>query len=151
MKLNIVFSKTKGVNVDYNMKKAIRDAIKATLVAEKFPCSITYLGFEAGATVITGGTEVIGDEKDALSIAMKAHGSEKGRNSWDPMTVMLYLCENEEKAGFATVFGDVFIDENGCNYFEENNSSDRCYVVKKHPDYFYENGINSRISVDKKA
>ena len=37
MRLNIVFSKTKGVNVDYNMKKAIRDAIKATLVAEKFP------------------------------------------------------------------------------------------------------------------
>ena len=37
MQLNINFSKTKGVNVNYNLKKVIRDAIKETLIYESFP------------------------------------------------------------------------------------------------------------------
>ena len=36
MKLNITFSKTNGVNVNYNLKKTIRDAVMATLLHEKF-------------------------------------------------------------------------------------------------------------------
>ncbi len=136
---------------EYNIANNAHSAEAAKTVAEKFPCPITYLGFEVGLTVITGGTEVIGDEKEALSVAMKAHGSENGRNSWDPMTAMLYLHGDEESAGYKTVYGNVFIDNDGKNYFEENMSSDRCYVVKKHQDSFYENEINSCISVDKKA
>lgn len=136
---------------EYNICNNAHSVKAAKLVAEKFPCPITYLGFEVGASVITGGNKVIGDERDALSVAMKAHGSEKGRNSWDPMTAMLYLHGNEESAGYKTVYGNVFIDNDGKNYFEENMSSDRCYVVKKHQDSFYENEINFCISVDKKA
>lgn len=137
--------------LEYNIANNAHSASAAKIVAEKFPCPITYLGFEAGVTVITGGKSVIGDEKDALSLSMVAHGSEKGRNSWDPMTAMLCLHGNEEKAGYTTVYGNVYIDENGKNYFEEDNSSDRCYVVKKQPDSFYENEINSLISVDKET
>lgn len=136
---------------EYNIANNSHSAKAAKIVAEKFPCPITYLGFEVGLTVITGGKEVIGDDNDMLSLAMVAHGSENGRNSWDPMTAMLYLNGDEDKAGYSMVYGNVSIDEDGKNYFEENNQSDRCYVVKKYPDSYYENEINSFISVDKKA
>ncbi len=136
---------------EYNIANNSHSAAAAKIVAEKFPCPITYLGFETGVSVITGGKDVIRNENDALLVAMTAHGSSDGRNSWDPMTAMLCLHGNEEKAGYTTVYGNVYIDENGKNYFEEDNSSDRCYVVKKYSDSYYENEINSLISVDKET
>ena len=36
MKLNITFSRTNSVNVNYNLKKTVRDAVLATLKHEKF-------------------------------------------------------------------------------------------------------------------
>jgi len=136
---------------EYNIANNSHSAAAAKIVAEKFPCPITYLGFEAGVSVITGGKKVIGDENDALRLSMVAHGSHNGRNSWDPMTAMLFLHGDEEKAGYNKVYGDIIIDKDGRNYFKENKSSDRCFVVKKYQDSFYADEINSLISVDKKA
>lgn len=134
---------------EYNVANAPRSREAAKIVSEKFPCPITYLGFEVGESVITGGTEAIGDERDALALAMKAHGSEKGRCSWDPMTALLAVIGDEEKAGYEMVYGNFSFDENGRNHFFLDSSSDRCYVVKKEEDSFYEKEINARICVDK--
>lgn len=134
---------------EYNVANSERSVKAAKTVAEKFPCPITYLGFEAGESVITGGTEAIGDENDALALAMKAHGSEKGRCSWDPMTAYLAVVGDEEKAGYKKVFGRFAFDEDGRNYFTPDSSSDRCYVVKKENDICYSSQINRRICVDK--
>lgn len=134
---------------EYNVANSERSRKAASLVAEKFPCPVTYLGFEVGESVITGGTGVIGDKNDVLSIAMEAHGSENGRCSWDPMTALLAVIGDEEKAGYEKVFGRFTFDEDGGNHFTPDISSDRCYVVKKEKDIFYQAEINARIAVDK--
>ncbi len=134
---------------EYNVANTDRSVKAAKIVSEKFPCPITYLGFEVGESVITGGTEAIGDENDVLAIAMKAHGSEKGRSSWDPMTALLAAIGDEEKAGYERVYGNFAFDDEGRNYFSADSTSDRCYVVKKMDDFFYQTSVNSRISIDK--
>ncbi|MBR3588319.1 MAG: hypothetical protein IKL16_02025 [Clostridia bacterium] len=131
---------------EYNVANSKRSVTAAKIIAEKFPCPITYLGFEAGESVITGGTSVISDENDALAVAMKAHGSENGRCSWDPMTALLAVIGDEEKAGYDKVYGNFTFDENGKNYFIPDESSDRCFVVKKYDDAFYSRKINELIS-----
>jgi len=131
---------------EYNVANSEHSVNAAKIVSEKFPCPITYLGFEAGESVITGGSEVIGDEHDVLSVAMVSHGSEKGRNSWDPMTALLAVTGDEEKAGYSKVYGNFTFDEKGRNYFSHDSSSDRCFVVRKYDDTFYSEGINKRIS-----
>ena len=131
---------------EYNVANSEHSVNAAKIVSEKFPCPITYLGFEAGESVITGGSEVIGDENDVLSVAMVSHGSEKGRNSWDPMTALLAVTGDEEKAGYSKVYGNFTFDEKGRNYFSHDSSSDRCFVVRKYDDTFYSEGINKRIS-----
>ncbi len=133
---------------EYNIANNVHSAESAKLVAEKFPCPVTYLGFEAGVSVITGGRDIIKNKNDALYISMEAHGSTEGRCSWDPMTAMMALYGDEEEAGYTPVFGEIEIDKEGRNYFKKNISSDRCYVVKKSDDDFYEEQINSIISVD---
>lgn len=136
---------------EYNVANTSRSIRAAQLVAEKFPCPITYLGFDEGFSVITGGDEKIGDENDALAIAMRAHGSEKGRNSWDPMTALLAVVGDEEKAGYEKHYGVFSFDTDGGSHFVSDTLSDRCYVTKIHNDFFYAEKINGRISVDKKC
>ncbi len=130
---------------EYNIANNSYSAKAAQIVAEKFPCPITYLGFEVGESVIIGGKNVISDENDALLVAMKAHGSPNGRDSWDPMTVMMAIHGDEEKASYTKVYGIPVIADDGTNRFIEDENSDRCYVVKKYPDSFYEEEINSQI------
>lgn len=134
---------------EYNVANTSRSVNAARVVSEKFPCPVTYLGFETGVSVITGGTEVIGDRNDPLSLAMESHGSANGRNSWDPMTALLAAIGDEEKASYRKVYGKFTFDNDGSNHFLPDASSDRCYVVKREEDDFYSSEINRRISVDK--
>ncbi len=134
---------------EYNVANSVRSIAAAKVVAEKFPCPVTYLGFDEGFSVITGGDEKIGDKNDALAIAMRAHGSEKGRNSWDPMTALLAVIGDEETAGYEKHHGIFSFDADGGSHFSSDTSSDRCYVTKKYDDSFYADAINRRISIDK--
>lgn len=134
---------------EYNVANSPRAVSSAKIVAEKFPCPVTYLGFDEGFSVITGGDEIIGDKNDALAVAMRAHGSEKGRNSWDPMTALMAVIGDEEEAGYEKHCGFFSYDSEGGSYFTPDSSSDRCYVTKKYDDFFYADVINERISIDK--
>ena len=136
---------------EYNVANTSRSIRAAQIIAENFPCPVTYLGFDEGFSVITGGTEAIGDKNDALAIAMKAHGSENGRSSWDSMTALLAVIGDEEKAGYEKHCGIITFDSEGGSYFSSDTSSDRCYVTKKYDDSFYTEAINARISVDKNS
>lgn len=136
---------------EYNVANTARSVKAAQTLARDFPCPITYLGFEAGESVLTGGSDVLKDENDPLFVSMKAYGALKGRASWDPMTALLAINGNAKKAGYDTVAVKIEFDENGGNYFTSSSSSDRCYVVKKMPDSFYAEQIKKRISVDKTA
>ena len=113
------------------------------IFCEKCPVPVTFLGFEVGYGVITGGML---QEGDFLRLALKDHGSENGRHSWDPMLAMLALIGDEEKAGYSTVRGTASLDaSSGENHFVEADNGLHCYVVKEEPNAFYEDMINTAI------
>ena len=107
------------------------------------PVPVTFLGFEVGDTVISGQKLLLDDN---LKKVMITHGSQNGRSSWDPMTAVLALIGDEQKAGYDTVCGKASVTpENGANYFEEIPNGLHKYVVKNKPDSYYEDIINELI------
>ena len=112
------------------------------------PVPITFLGWEAGASVITGNELEPGD---ALAQALRDHGSGNGRSSWDPMLALLALTGDEITAGYDTVRGRASVDpETGCNHFTQAPDGPHCFVVKNRPDGFYQRAINEKIKTMRK-
>lgn len=117
-------------------------------VCAKCPSEIPliFLGFEAGSSVSSGGTTgaVIG-EFDLLYKGMVAHGEgAKGRSSWDPMTMLLALIDNENISGYRYIRGtNVVNPSTGANVFTENDSGHHYYVIKKYNNAWYAHQINS--------
>ena len=121
---------------------------RARIAAEKFcrlcPVPVTFLGWEVGYQVLTGGCLL---EQDLLHQVMKDHGSEKGRHSWDPMLVLLALTGDEEKAGYRSIRGFASVDaDTGANHFRENSQGLHRYVVKAWADSAYSQRINEIIA-----
>jgi hypothetical protein len=116
-------------------------AIEAsTVLCERWPTEITFLGWEVGNTVITGGTL---KKDDLLHKVISDLGFPTGRASWDPLTVYLACIGDEEKAGFDTVEGKASLDPvTGYNHFEKYEGGPHKYVVKKFDDRYYEDLIN---------
>ena len=115
----------------------------SSYVLANCPSPITLLGWEIGAGVYTGNTLSPGDH---LYDALKDWGCTIGRESWDPMTALMTVIGDEEKAGYDTVPCDFSVDpKTGSNYFTENPSSKNVYVKKKFPDSYYIDAINKMI------
>ena len=106
------------------------------------PCEITFLGWEIGSNLITGDNL---QRDDFLHIALDDHGSGDGRESWDPMLIVLALHGDVKKAGYKSVRGNATVDENGLNYFEEKADGPHEYVIKLYDDSYYKNEINELI------
>ena len=122
--------------------------LRASIAAEAFcrlcPVPITFLGWEVGINVLSGGELA---ESDPLHQVLVDHGSGKGRHSWDPMLTLLALIGDEEKAGYRSVCGTATVDaSNGANYFVQDPNGLHKYVVKVQPDDYYKNAINDLIS-----
>lgn len=112
----------------------------AAEVVDLCPVPVTFLGFEVGCDVISGGEL---DEDDFLHKVLVDHGSAKGRSSWDPMLVCMALNGDEEASGYDTVRGTASVDpETGANYFRKDPDGKHKYVVKKYPDSYYADIIN---------
>ena len=108
------------------------------------PVPVTFLGFEIGIKVVSG-TEL--SHSDFLYKAFLDHGSEKGRYSWDPLTALMALSGDEEKAGYDTVTGTARLDkETGGNYFTENENGLHKYVKMKFSPDYYADMINALIN-----
>jgi len=108
---------------------------------ELCPVPVTFLGFEIGNTVITGAGL---PETDPLKRVLADHGSAAGRFSWDPMLVLLALTGDEAAAGYDTVRGTASVDaDTGANHFVPDGAARHAYVVKKQPDGWYAEQINS--------
>ncbi|MBO5967047.1 MAG: hypothetical protein J6S14_00945 [Clostridia bacterium] len=107
------------------------------------PIPVTFLGWEIGYGVITGGNL---KEDDHLYKVLCDHGSKNGRHSWDPMLVLMALIGDEEKAGYRTVSGTASVNEQtGANYFKANPNGIHKFVVKKYENDYYEELINNLI------
>ena len=108
------------------------------------PVPVTFLGWEVGFDVISGGDFL--DAGDALRGVMTDHGSQNGRSSWDPMLVLMALIGDEAAAGYDTVIGTASVDaETGANYFVRDDKGNHRYVVKKYENAYYEKAINERL------
>ena len=127
---------------EYNFSRdAVACRAAATLV-EKCPVPIIFLGWEIGATVITGSKL---PEGDMLRDVLTDHGSGKGRMSWDPMLVHLATSPDPAAAGYTTVCGSATVDpETGVNHFTTGQGMHR-YVVKAREDAFYAGEIDNVI------
>ncbi len=109
------------------------------------PVPVTFLGWEAGDSVISGG-DVVLDKEDLLCKLMYTHGSFHGRSSWDPMTALLALIGDEEKAGYDVVVGKASVDDvDGANHFKPDPEGLHKYVIKNKSDKYYEDAINELI------
>ena len=129
--------------LEYNFyKNALTRASAAQLCAE-WPTPVTFLGWEVGNSVITGGKI---PEGDLLKQVLVDHGSANGRSSWDPMLVLLAITGDPEKAGYDTVRGKATVDKaTGANHFVPDPTGSHRYVVKKHPDSCYAEAIDRRL------
>ncbi len=133
----------KPLGSEHNFNNNFRSRMAGHSLCEKCPVPITFLGFEIGETVLSGDGL---PKDDILCVAMTHHGhNEKGRCSWDPMTALLAIIGDEEKAGYKTVRGTAFVNpETGENSFTEGDGL-HSYVIKTMPDIYYRNEIQKRI------
>jgi len=132
-----------GVGKENNIARAQRSRTAAEYLLEHCPCPIVFLGWEVGASVISGKPCDIADENDPLRVAFRAHGSQNGRSSWDPMLVLLALDDDYEKSGYTVRRGKASADaKTGENRFEYDDNGPHCYVVKSMPDAWYEDRLS---------
>ncbi len=128
---------------EHNFARNQRAIAGAKTFCEKCPVPVTFLGWEVGASVISGGTL---RQDDHLRMALKDFGAESGRSSWDPMLMVLALTGDEHSAGYDVVQGHASVDaETGANHFRQDENGLHRYVVKRMSDGFYRDQINSLI------
>lgn len=107
------------------------------------PVPVTFLGFEVGETVITGDCLA---QNDVLYQVLCDHGSQNGRMSWDPMTVLVALIDDAEKAGYTKIRGTASVEAStGKNHFTPSEDGMHGYLVKNKEDDFYKKAINDLI------
>ncbi len=128
---------------EYNFAGAPRSRVGAHAFCELCPVPITFLGFEVGESVISGGS--VGAD-DPLHVALDYYGMPNGRSSWDPMTVTLALRADELESDYDKVVGTATVDEeSGRCHFTVDPLGKHAYVVKKRDDSYYAELINSAI------
>ena len=128
---------------EHNFENNQRSRTAGKILCDEWPTEITFLGWEVGNTVITGGTL---KKDDLLYSVIADHGSPNGRSSWDPMMVYIACLGDEEKAGFDTVCGKAALEEEtGINHFDKLEDGPHKFVVKKYDDNYYKDIINKII------
>lgn len=125
---------------EYNLSAYPVSAEAGDYICKNCPVPITFLGFEIGNSIIVGDKL---DQSDILFKGFEAHGSENGRFSWDPLTVLMAIINDEEKAGYKIVKGVASVDpKSGVNNFVPDCEGSHAYVVKKKSDDWYADKIN---------
>ncbi len=134
----------KDAGSEHNFNNNLRSRKAGHILCEKCPVPITFLGFEVGLDVLSGDGL---PEDDLLTVALSHYGcADTGRHSWDPMTALLAIIGDEEKAGYKTVTGTASVDiETGENRFFKGDGL-HSFVIKAQPDSYYRNAIQERIS-----
>ena len=131
---------------EYNFCKNEMTRAAGAELCTSWPTPVTFLGYEIGVTVLTGGDLPDGD---LLKQVMCDHGSANGRCSWDPMLVNLAVIGDPEAAGYNTVYGRASVaPTDGSNSFVVASDGQHRYVVKKYDDSFYAKAINSQLVLD---
>lgn len=124
---------------EYNFCAYKQNREAAAYLCERCPVPLTFLGYEVGRTVVTGGKTVPG----LTGTAYAAHLSPKGRPSWDPMTALYAVVGDAGKAGYRRVCGAASVDpKTGKNSFTACDGGKHSYLVKEKEDRFYKEQID---------
>ena len=124
---------------EYNFCAYKRNRRAAAYLCERCPVPLTFLGYEVGKDVITGGKTVPG----LTGVAYAAHLSPKGRPSWDPMTALFAIVGDAGMAGYRRVYGTASVDpKTGINSFTACDGGKHAYLVKEKEDRFYQDRID---------
>lgn len=127
-----------------NFARNPRARTAAHILCRDCPVPITFLGWEVGATVISGGKL---KPDDPLHRVLEDHRSPNGRSSWDPMLTLLALTGDPAEAGYTTVRGTASVDpETGENTFLPDPAGRHEYVIKSHEDEWYRDAIDAGIA-----
>lgn len=128
---------------EHNMANNARSKTSAHYLVNNWPTPITFLGYEVGESVLTGGAVAKTSPQELLAQALVAHGSAKGRFSWDPMLTLLACIGDIQQAGYDFVRGTATVDlATGSNSFTVDPAGKHRYVTKLYPDSWYEDKIN---------
>ncbi|MBQ6020238.1 MAG: hypothetical protein IJL26_08685 [Clostridia bacterium] len=128
------WDKTTGREYNFCAYKRNREA--AAYLCDRSPVPLTFLGYEAGRTVVTGGSAAPG----LTGTAYAAHLSPKGRPSRDPMTALFAVVGDAAKAGYRRVRGAASVDpKTGKNSFTVREDGPHSYLVKEKKTGFIKN------------
>ena len=135
----------KAAGREYNFCAYRRNRRAAAYLCAHCPVPLTFLGYEVGKSVITGGKAVPG----LTGTAYAAHLSPKGRPSWDPMTALFAVIGDAGKAGYRRVRGTASVDpETGKNSFTICDGGKHAYLVKEKEDRFYQKQIDEILCME---
>jgi len=133
----------KDGETEHNFCNNARSRKAGEIFCRLCPVPVTFLGFEVGFGVISGSRLSDGDN---LYRVMCDHGSPNGRHSWDPMTALMAVIGDEEKAGYDVVQGTASVDPlTGQNHFTRSAEGMHRYVIKKKTDRWYADAIDAVI------
>ena len=140
------WDKKRGLEYNFCAHRINRAA--ANYVCRQSPVPLTFLGYEVGKDVLTGGKHAPG----LTGIAYARHGSGRGRPSWDPMTAVYAVTGDAGAAGYDKIYGTAEVDpKTGKNSFTANAFGTHAYLVKTRDDSFYRNQINEILNDGKEA
>ena len=130
----------KKAGMEYNFCAYRQSREAAAYLCAHSPVPLTFLGYEVGKTVVTGGKAAAG----LTGLAYQAHRSPRGRPSWDPMTALFAVVGDAGKAGYQRIRGTAAVDpKTGKNSFAPHADGKHAYLVKTKEDRFYQQQINA--------
>jgi inosine-uridine nucleoside N-ribohydrolase len=113
------------------------DSTGAKYVYENWPGEVIFTGFEIGAAIHTGLKLIKADIKNSpvkdvfrISIPLAAEDKD-GRMSWDETAVLIAIYGTE--GFFDTVRGQIIVNPNGSNSWEDKTDGKQIYVKQKMP------------------
>jgi len=128
---------------EHNLNVNGRCARGGSVVCERWPTPVIFLGWEVGVHVISGGHL---PPEDPLAAVMADFGHPNGRASWDPMTALAALYGSPEAAGYDAVRGHVTVNPvTGENSFRRDPLGHHAYLVKKYDDAHYAAQIDAML------
>ena len=124
-----------------NFARTPRSRTAGRILLDRWPTSVTFLGYETGIRVMVGG---VLPPDDLLKRILEVHGSGTGRYAWDPMLTEIACAGDPAACGYKTISGTVQLDEDtGENRFIPSLTGLHRYVRMTRPPEEYRRRLDS--------
>lgn len=105
------------------------DPVAASYVLSNAPNRINLLDYNVGNNVISGGNlSTLGLTWDLCYKCLSVSGATAGRQSWDPLTVLIACDNNPTISGISYIRGTCTVANDGSNTFVQNSVGNHYFV-----------------------